>query len=737
MVDDQCDVDLENDDHTFGDTGADSPIGRRSYLKLTGTAAASLAAVNTVGRASAATNRHGISFSRVVNVVDDLGVDPSGGRVDDAIGQHAEGGTLLVFPEGEYQFEQTQSVSSDSGVVGFLGQGDVKFVPPQGLNDTLLAVNAGQVLLENIDVDLTADNTVTGFTVHSQDGFHVEDVEFVGRGLHEDRRTTNYISLSVSNPDATGVLKNFVVKKGDAWSHYRGATGIWVGARHQGTVKIADCHIEECGGDGIYASRNNGKVQIEGGVFRNNNVCSVRISGEGSYVDGAVVEVAPEKYTGPHTQEDNAFNLRGVVIEQKTASQSLTKPAGAKVRNCDITIEENPTSGAGISAWSNGKTLTVENTRIRMGNDSPAVRREGRRNQGKNPPTGSPRWLRMNNCVVTGSASSGTAILATDANGSEITNCYIKQTGANRDGVQFVDSSNTLVRNTIINVAGQAVNFNSSSGETINIDHSGSVPSGDIGASSPNNSQDELSLNNNQNESPQNNNQDESSKNNNQDESSRKSDGNSSQETGTDSIEQKADGGSSSAPVKKRDQTESKPSDTTGSDSATEHTLEIEGKGSKTTYSFASDGQVGTSRTLANYETDDDVFVGENWASGFVVNYQDGFTFTGSLTTFALNGDATVRIDGEEVDPNELGTSGENDSSLPHTLVVEGGEPGTLVRYTLSVSGSLRKGDYSDSSETVNGSSARGAVNGKRDSFGFSGRITQFEIDGDADISFK
>lgn len=731
MVDDQCNVDVEKGDHTFDDSGKGdhtsddsgygSPIARRSYLKLTGTAAASLAAVSTVGRASAATSRHGISFNRVVNVVDDLGVDPSGGQVDDVIGQHAEGGTLLVFPEGEYQFEQTQSVSSD-GVVGFLGKGDVRFVPPQGLNDTLLAVNAGQVLLENIDIDQTADNTVAGFTVHSQDGFHVEDVEFVGRGLHDDHRTTNYISLSVSNSDATGVLKNFVVKKGDAWAHYRGATGIWVGARHQGTVKIVDCHIEECGGDGIYASRNNGKVQIEGGVFRNNNVCCVRISGKGSYVDGSVIQVAPEKYTGPHTQEESSFNLRGVVIEQKTKEQSLTKPAGAVVRNCDITVKENPTSGAGISVWSNGKTLTMKNTRIRVDNDSPAIRREGRRNQGDNPPTDGPRWLRMDNCVVTGSASSGAAVLATAANESEITNCYVKQTGSNRDGVQFVDSSNTLVRNTIINVAGQAVNFNSSSGKTINIDHSGSPPSGDIGAS------------------PGSNTQDKSSSSNDRDESSQQSDSGSSQETTTDSTEQKRDKeSSSSAPAKKRDRTKSAKSDNTaGSDGATEHTLEIEGTGSKATYSFASDGQVGTSRDVADYDEDSDVFIGDNWASGFVTIYRDGFTFTGSLSTFTLNGDATVRIDGEEVDPSKLGTDGKDkNDSLPHTLVVEGGEPGTLVKYNLSVSGSLKKGKHADNSETISGSSSRGSVNGKQDSFRFSGRITQFEIDGDADISFE
>lgn len=641
MVDDQYGVDAEKDDHTSDDSEYGSSIGRRSYLKLTGTAAASLAAVSTVGQASAATARHGISFDRVVNVVDDLGVDPSGGRVDNVIGQHAKGGTLLVFPEGEYQFAQTQSVSSNSGAIGFLGKGDVSFVPPQGINTSILNVSANKILLENIDVDQTAENTTTGFTVHSKNGFHVEDIEFVGRGMHKAHHTDNYISVSVSNPNATGTLKNFVVMKGSAWGHYRGATGIWVGSSHKGTVKIVDCHIEECGSDGIYASRTPGDVHVEGGIYRNNNVCGVRISGEGSYVDGAVMEVVPEKYTGPHTQEESSFNLRGVVVEQKTVAQSLVKPAGVEVRNCDITIKENPTSGAGIAAWSNGKTVTVKNTRIQVDNNSPAVRREGRRYQGKNPPTGNPRWVRMNNCVITGSGSGGAAVVATAADESEITNCYIKQTGSNRDGVQFVDSSSTLVQNSIIDVTGKAVVFNSSSGKTINVANSGSPPSADIGASQNKNSQDKSRSSNDQSGSFQ------------------QSDSDSSRETTTGSIEQKTDKERNSTPSKDRNQAKStKPDNTTDSNNPTKHTRKTNGKS-------------------------------------------------------------------------------ESNGSLPHKLVVKGGKPGTLVKYDFSVSGSLKSGKYADGSEAINGSSAHGAVNGSLDSFQFSGCISQFDIDGNADISFK
>lgn len=703
---------MTSDSESGGD--GSSTLERRSYIKLTGAVVGgSVLGASQAGRVSAKT-QHGITFDNVVDAVTDLGCDPNGnGDVTSKVESALDGKTLVEFPAGTYHWGG--SISADLDRIGVRGKNDnVTFTFPSGYNEFFINTTCNQALFENFDVDIRANQTATGIRINSERGFHAENIEHIGRGIVDSSDVTRCWQLRVNDPNSTGVLKNFVAKKGSAWSHYKsgdGRAGISVYGG-KGTVKIVDCHLEEFGNNSIYASRTLSAVQVIGGTFRNNNVSSIRISGDGSYVDGATIEINPKKYSGPHTLEDDAFTMRGVLFEQGNASTGGNfDKAGGEVRNTEITIKNNPTTGSAVSVWTGGRTLNVKNTRINYNNNgAPAVYREKQTSQGRHDPSPNPRWLRMNRVEIIGSASKGPSVLAEQANGSRIQNSYIEQTGSGRKGVVFSNSNNTLVKNTTIKANGKAVQLNSSSGKTVNVSNSGSPLSLNVGnPGSSGNSQNNASSGSSKNNASSGNAQNNASTSKNSQSIIAKA-----VNALTGNVSNSKNGGN-------------------GTNSKTDtHTLKIEGSGSNADYTFAVDGDVQPNEDLSSFDYTVNTFVGENWASGSVSDSLDKFLFTGSVTSFSTDGAVTVRIDGKKVDPNTLSEDGDKQ----HTLIIDGSKSNGSSTYDLSVNGSLKKGKLTENNDTVSGSTARGTVQDHRDSFQFSGQITELAVDGDATISF-
>jgi hypothetical protein len=488
---------------TTDDSGrADGRIHRRSVLKLAGAAAAfGLGSAATAGSAAAATKINGITFDRVVNIVKEYGADPTGNEpVDGAVKRAIKDRTLIQFPEGRYRFARKNQAILNKGTVGFIGLGDnVTFVPPSGTqgDDYLFTVGGGnntvdRFLFKNIDFDIQADDTTTGLKMLVTKRFHVENVEFIGRGDANSYKngggSTDCFVVRVTDPDGVGTLKNVVAKKGSHWARYGGGRApLWSGAGTRGTLRVIDCHFEEFGGSGLYATAIRGKIQVEGGLYRNNNGQAMRFGGEGSYVDGARIEIDGSKYTGARESqyESRSFRHRGIVINQKTAY--INKPPGATIRNCDIVINDHPSPGPGVMVRGPGKTVTIENTRIQVNANVPAVLREGQTGFGKHPASKGARWVRMNNVSVTGSANNGSALQLVDAEQSELTNCCIQQTGSGRGGVAFVRSGQSSVTDSTINVTGTDVATPQSNVQTNGISTGGScpVPSGNSGKPMP------------------------------------------------------------------------------------------------------------------------------------------------------------------------------------------------------------------------------------------------------------
>ncbi|WP_338727594.1 hypothetical protein [Haladaptatus sp. DJG-WS-42] len=652
--------------------GDSTLLNRRDYLRMGAYAAAAGTTATAVasGGAAAATTRHGISFDRVVNIVEDYGADPTGNEpVNAAINEAASDGTLITFPEGTYQFSGKYIPRNSR--LGFLGEGDVQFVPPAGFDDLLIDSWSGydELLIENIDIDIRDSNTTAGIRLKCQTKFHIEDVEYLGRGLTSSGGQTSAFLLALESEDGEGVLRNAVAKKGSRFDGYEGGNGrigVWIGWSNKGTIRLEQCDFREFGNNACYTSRTPGNVQIVDSYFCNNNASQIRLSGEGSYVKNCVLEIDFDKYTGPTPIDtENEFGIRGISIDQGVQQDVPAIPAGAEIIDCDI-IGRNAPQGIGLINLSpQGRSVTVKNTRIQCDlPNTPAVRRgepgaiQWRPDQ-QVPPK--PHYVRLENCSITGSANGREAVFIDSADASYVKDCCIQQTGSDRDGVRIVNSSDVDVTNSTVNVSGTAVDYQNSTGDTSGIEQSGTcpVPSTDIGASSePVESQP-------------------------------------ADETTTESSE------SSSGSETTAEETEES---TATADTDGENILSINGVESPGEYAFSVSGDL--QKSDANGATiDDNDSLSGSTASGQVEGGIDSYTFTGEITDFSLSGgDPTITVNGEAVNPDSFGDSvdtTESSSSTSDLSTEDAAETETDGGSTSTESGSS-----SGSSDSSSGSSS-------------------------------
>jgi hypothetical protein len=412
-------------------------------------------------------SEHGIEFDRVVEAVDDLGLDSTGvSPVNDRLEEALTEGTLVRFPEGEYLFDG--SVALTASRIGLLGEEDVRFRPANGFNGLLLdGVTEGldRVLIENVDIDMRADGTTTGIRLKCRNQFHIQDIEFLGRGLTHKSGQVSAFLLATRDESGRGVLRNAVAKKGsriDGYGGGNGRIGVWVGWSNKGTVRIENCDFREFGNNGTYTSRTPGQVEVVNSYFLNNNASNVRIGGEGSYVENCTVEIDMEKYTGPLSENLDSFNTRGIVVEQGVQIEGAEPiPAGAEIRDCTVLARSSPLAQAAIEQSPQARSLLIRDTDIRCDIDgTPAVRRgppgtlqyrPGRRT----PPP--PLWTRLRNVTIDGSAAGGVAINLHGAPGSVIEDCTVHAPGRDRDGILLTDSPRSSIRGGDIRASGYPV----------------------------------------------------------------------------------------------------------------------------------------------------------------------------------------------------------------------------------------------------------------------------------------
>jgi hypothetical protein len=461
------------------------------------------------GHASAATERHGIRFKRVVDMVEDAGCDPTGEEpCNEELRAAADDYTLLKFPSGTYELTEKNVILGTTNL-GFLGEGDVRFVVPERFNEKVLVVDDGTGLLfEGIDIDQTAEGATPGLHLGADDDLQVHDVELIGQGIHPDSiprgdpgwepgegasngnpDVMDFFYPIVRSPDGTGLVTNLVANNHGLMGAYNagdGRSGIWVGASNEGTVTFRDCRIEEFGSNGTYTSRTYGVVQFEGGLYRNNDNNQIRIGSPGSYIENATLTVNAAASDAPNPSE--ALNYRGARIEM---GRQIDR-TDVVVRDCDIALQSSPHSGGGVVAEATASEFRVEDTRIGIDVDEvPGVLGKEPDGGGAYDPPAKPHAGTLRNVSLTGSATGSTSVELRQRPDSVVDGCCIQTDGADRDGVTVIDSDGCVVRNSIINVTDEAVVTENSEVTVSDISKRGSCPMPDNTRSSDESSSDD------------------------------------------------------------------------------------------------------------------------------------------------------------------------------------------------------------------------------------------------------
>ena len=149
-----------------------------------------------------------------------------------------------------------------------------------------------------------------------------------------------------------------------------------------------------------------------------------------------------------------------------------------------------------------------------------------------------------------------------------------------------------------------------------------------------------------------------------------------------------------------------------------------------TRYEFAVSGEIeAATHEGASIDAGDEISDGR--VQGVVADWKDAFRFGGDLEDLTVDGPATVRLDGEEIDPDDYGTA------YPHVLEVEG--QGVPTSFEVTVDGEIELAGSEEpeaDATTISGSTVQSSITDGSQRFRFSGAVTDVTIiEGGATVS--
>jgi len=464
MVADDPDADDMKENHTdvsnrksevTGD-GTDVPTpGRRQFMQMAGTAAASVLAL---GSASAVDTSN---YGTVVDIVEQGG-DPNGNeRVDALIEDLAGDDTLLMFPDGEYLIRDLDLTGlTNFGLAAADGASPTFVAAAQASNvgNKFLQLHGSNILLENIDFDFTASGHGGRIELIAMSGnLTCRNVEI--QGSYPDG--TDGFRFDVRDGSGTGLVEN-VLARGGVENEGNRVFGMYVGYEHAGDLTIRNCEMWGFPNNGLYGSGpgqdggGEGAVKVEGGLYKNNNIANVRLGTPGSYAQNVTVVVDQQ----PPANDAGAVNVRGI---------RLRDHSDILVEDCDISIDYGPGDGGVVLSKPMGGSR-IRNTRVEINQDGLAAIK------GKPPENSHAQGTTFENLSITGSASDGQAVALTDRDDIAFYNCCIQQDGSNRDGIRFNSISSGTVSDTNISVDGENIVLSDSDVDTSNVTSGDSCP---------------------------------------------------------------------------------------------------------------------------------------------------------------------------------------------------------------------------------------------------------------------
>jgi len=342
--------------------------------------------------------------------------------------------TALYFPRGEYRLESGVTAGGFRNVALV---GDRALVrPAQGFTGSLFEFGTGSdaagLRFEGIDFDLTAANTGAR-PIHAaiQDGLLVRDVTVYGRQDvdHDSMR------FDVTSASGSGRVEALRLPDGSVTTYPN--TGIYVGEKSVGSLTFADCHVVGFPDNGLYASPAPGKVTVEGGVYANNGIASVRVSGGSRINDARII---------CDSTRSGLENMRGIRLREGT---------DVVVDGCTVEMRSVTESDAGITMaeWLEG--ATIRNTVVQTdANDVPGIlaKRPNRQLRvGRSTNAG----ITLEDVRVLGRAANETAISIDNRHGCRLDRVCIDQRGSDRDGITLKNATNGVLTETVIDVTGK------------------------------------------------------------------------------------------------------------------------------------------------------------------------------------------------------------------------------------------------------------------------------------------
>ena len=693
---------------------------RRSYLKAAGAAAVSVPLLS--GEGAAATERHGISFDNVVDMVE-AGADPNGNEACDGALQSAAGSnTLLKFPSGTYKFTGTNSLNDYSNF-GILGEGDVTFVVPDDFDDKILSINYGTgALVENITVDQS--NATPCVQVAPNDGLEVHGLEMRGEGISSATsghgagggEAENAFNPMVRSSGGEGMVENITLHNEGRMGAYS-RVGVWIGQENKGTITLRNCNVEGFSGNGVYASRTPGVVKVEGGLYKNNDLSQVRIGSSGSYIEGVTAEVDLSESRSDNPGE--MLNGSGFRLESDRGG------SGAEIRNCDVRIGSEVNADGGIQIFGNYGDFTIEDTRVEYNPQGYSIRAK---------PGGSGSAT-LRNVSVTGDATDWVGVLIEDRPGTTVENCCIQQTGSGRTGLALENCAGSTVENCTINAGAQAVRIRNGDASVSGIEKSGTCPAPNLGSSSYDGSSSSSSDDSSTDESSSDDTESSSDDSDDSSESSDSSDEESAEssdssgdesDSSDDSDDSSEDSSSDSSEDDSNDDGAGSDEELSGdidesdvpepSDSANFVVTDTDSSGGRIPYEVQTSGDIEKAGTGDATQDPNDEISGKT-ASGGVNEWRDAYEYEGEIVALEVDDRATIKLDGDE---KTITVMGDDDSGTD---------------YSLEVTGTLEHADDSTDPIADDGSSVSGGVGSFRDEYTYTGSLLQASIEDSVSIT--
>jgi len=319
----------------------DLTLDRRGALKLFGATAAAAA-----GGAFATTTSMAQTTDRPGNLVDlgDEGLEP-GDDISDYLDEYFVEGNEVRVPAGEYEWD------GDSGSRSF--------------DDSAWLVGEGEVVLD------IGDGNRTNFEINLDADAHVRIQNVTQRGI-----VGGSSRFKIAARDEDGLIEYINVNRPDGTTGDIGESdsiGFYVTGPHAGVARFINCHVEGHTNNGIYASSSAegdsedgfGPIEVYGGLYKNNDVNNIRPGSPDSKIIGTTCV-----FDGPGRGQDGG-SYKNIRIRESGEDMVI--------RDCDLTTLDESGAASPIQVDNNrfegpGQgSATVENCRIYNESDFEAI----------------------------------------------------------------------------------------------------------------------------------------------------------------------------------------------------------------------------------------------------------------------------------------------------------------------------------------------------------------------------